>query len=117
MKTIKLYHPILNVSVEQIITPHLTENKIKLQWKKRYGKVFDKCVISITNTDTIRHRNDLKPPIIHISTGEVFDNMFEASEALGVSITLIYNHCHRLLKKDSNHYAFKFKTIDLPLTN
>ena len=48
MKTLKLSHPKLTESVDQVLTPYWTESKIRQTWLKRYGKkVFSECSIEL----------------------------------------------------------------------
>lgn len=109
MQVVKIYHPILDISVEQVATNDKSVHKIKKEWKKRYGKLFDKCTISVTDDGVVRKNFTNAPPVIYIPTGEEFENFFEAAEALGVSKTMVYTHCCKRLSPDFNKYVFRFK--------
>ena len=49
MKILKLYYAPLDLSIQQVCTEFFTEEKIKSIWKKRYGKLFERCTIVVEN--------------------------------------------------------------------
>jgi len=99
MRLMKLIYQEKNFSVHQVCTSYFTESRVLAVWKKRYGKMFDKCTVEIECDDVVvKDKKKLNPhvrPVRNIRTGDYYYSVNEAVQETGLSYTSVYNQCNR----------------------
>lgn len=48
-----LYHPRLDIRIQEVITMYKTEFVLRTQWKYRYGKILEQCIIKVVDDEYV----------------------------------------------------------------
>ncbi len=104
MRTVKLYYPDADISIEREINHNNSLAHIEQEWKWKYGQLLRKCTITVINEEPVVD----KRKIIHIRTGEEYETFREASMETGWPLSTIHEQCHRDRLVGFEKYEFKF---------
>ena len=86
-------------SVQEICTYTKSENKIIQEWKKRYGKKFYECIVTVIDD---KKDDDLTAPprkqvklIINTRNGEMYEGYEDCISKTGKSHSHVWMQCRR----------------------
>jgi len=67
MKTITITHPTLNISITEEVSRRTTHSakEIKARWKQRYGKLYDRCTVTMSYNRMVRKIQIERPEPIY----------------------------------------------------
>ncbi len=87
----KLVHFEKKLSVEFTVSKAFSVEKIKQLWKYKYGKLFYECEFIVVGT--IKNKKYKK--VINCITGDIYETISDAANAMGLTETTINNHCNK----------------------
>ena len=103
MNVLKLIYVEKGLEVICPISEFSDIEKIKKEWKFRYGKLYDKC-------DIVHEGQKLKGPkkrrVRNISTDEIYESIKEASIALFMSENGVRNQCMKFYKRVKSDFKY-----------
>lgn len=101
MITLQLIHPYHGIVKEVYLGQKSDIKNAIYQWKHLYGKKFLECEVKQIGQftkDVIVSKTQPSKRVVHIITGEVFNDEKDAALKLGITVETIRKHCRRKLK-------------------
>ncbi len=95
---LKLVHPRLGVCAVAVSKFRPTQEKIKQEWRHKYGKKYLECTIEVEGEYAVPCK-----AVVDIKTFKRYDSIKQCSQETGYSINTISNHCNNGFKPGMHH--------------
>ncbi len=99
MKMLKLNHPQHGLCAQQVIHGMQSAEKIKRDWRKKYGRKFFECSV-----DFFSDEPEIEFEIYNYRTEEIYKTKHEAKLATGLTLRYIDKQLGRQLNYNSDYY-------------